>query len=84
MRKAIVKLSDLKFLNFMVASMYITMHMTEDEQRRSPLYRILPRRMTKNGVRPGVSAKPGNEENWTFPATDRTEFEERVPWSAWS
>ena len=64
--------------NFRMASMYIAMHMTKDEERRSPLYRVLPRRTARNGVRPEVSAKPGNEENWIFPAADRTEFEERL------
>ena len=72
--------TDVKFLsfNYRVASVYIAMHMTEEEQRRSPLYRILPRRSTKHGVKPGVSAKPGNQENWTFPEVKRTEFEERM------
>ena len=55
-------------INYRVASLYIALHMTEDEQRRSPLYRVLRRRTTRNGVRPGVSAKPGNAENWVFPA----------------
>ena len=32
-----------KNFNFRVASIYIAMHMTEEEQQRSPLYRILPR-----------------------------------------
>jgi hypothetical protein len=72
--------SDVKFLNFnfKVAGLYIAMHMTEEEQRRSPLYRVLPRRTTKAGVRPGVSANPKNEENWSFPAVERTDFEERL------
>ena len=72
--------SNVKFLNFnyRVASLYIAMHMTEEEQRRSPLYRVLPRRTTKNGVRPGVTANPKNEENWMFPEVEKTEFEERL------
>ena len=72
--------SDIKFLNFNyeVASKYIAMHLTEEEQRRSPLYRVLPRRTTRNGVKPGVSAKPKNDKNWLFPAKERTEFEERL------
>ena len=72
--------SNIRFQNFdyRKGRIYIAMHMTEDEQRRSPLYRVLPRRTTRNGVRPGVGAKPGNEENWMFPAEDRTEFEERL------
>ena len=39
---------------------------------------IVQSRTTKNGVRPGVSANPKNEENWKFPEVDRTEFEERL------
>ena len=48
--------SDIKFLNinYQVAGKYVAMHLTPEEQRRSPLYNILPRRTSKNGVRPGV------------------------------
>ena len=60
----------------MVAGKYIAMHLTEEEQRRSPLYRVLPRRTTKNGVKPGVSSKPKNDENWMYPAEEMTELEE--------
>ena len=57
--------SGIKFENidFRLAGKYISMHLTEEEQRVSPLWRILPRRTTRNGVRPGVSADPRNEEN---------------------
>ena len=55
------------------------MHLTEDEQRRSPLARVLPRRKSGvKGVRPGVSSNPDNDEFWTFSRNSRTEFEERM------
>ena len=72
--------SNINFQNFnyLVAGKYIAMHLTEEEQRRSPLYRVLPRRTTKNGVKPGVSSKPKNDENWMYPAEEMTELEERL------
>ena len=41
--------------------------MDKTEQRLSPLYRVLPRRTSKGGVRPGVTSDPDNDENWAFP-----------------
>ena len=42
--------SDVKFLNFnfRAASLYIAMHLTEEEQRRSYLYRVIPIRTAKS------------------------------------
>jgi hypothetical protein len=54
------------------------MHLTDDEQRRSPLYRVLPRRTTRIGVKPGASAKPKHDENWMYSAKEMTELEERL------
>ena len=56
---------DIRFqsFNYWVASKYIAMHLTEEEQSRSPLYRVLQKRTTKNEVNPGVSSKPRNYEN---------------------
>ena len=72
--------SNINFQNFnyLVAGKYIAMHLTAEEQRRSPLYRVLPRRTTSNGVKPGVSSKPKNDENWMYPAKEMTELEERL------
>ena len=54
------------------------MHMTEEELRRSPLARILPRREAKGGVRPGVSAAPRIDKSWSFRKAERTELDERM------
>ena len=57
--------SDIKFENidYQKAGTYVALHLTEDEQRRSPLARILPRRKAGvRGVRPGVSSNPNNDE----------------------
>ena len=73
--------SDIKFENidYQKAGKYVAMHLTEDEQRRSPLARILPRRKSGvRGVRPGVSSNPNNDECWTYPKGERTDFEERM------
>jgi hypothetical protein len=74
--------SGIKFENFdfRVAGKYVACHITEVEQRLSPLSRILPRRVTKGngGVRPGVSADPKKDDNWLFPKAERTELEERM------
>ena len=72
--------SDIKFENvdFHMAGKYVAMHMTEEEQRVSPISRILPRRTAKGGVRPGVSSDPRNDEHWSFPDAKRTELEEKI------
>ena len=72
--------SDISFLNFnyRIGALYIAMHLTPDEVRRSPLARILPSRTARGGMRPGVNANPKSEENWEFPEDEITEFEERL------
>ena len=68
-----------KSIDFQKAGKYVAMHLTEEEQRRSPKARILPRRKTGvRGVHPGVSSNPNNVDFWTFPKDERTEFEERM------
>ena len=52
--------------------------MTEEEQRISELRDILPRRTTKNGVKPGVTSKPENDENWKFLDKEPTEHQKKV------
>jgi hypothetical protein len=39
-----------KNINYHTAEKYVAMHMTGEEQRRSPLARILPRREARGGV----------------------------------
>ena len=72
--------SDINFqmINFRVAGKYVAMHLSKEEQLLSPLRRILPVRTAKGGVRPGVSAAPGKDENWSFPISSLTEYEERL------
>ena len=53
-------------INYHMAGKYVAMHMTEEEQIRSPLARILPRREARGGVCLGVSADPRNDENFSF------------------
>ena len=67
-----------KNINYHTAGKYVAMHMTEEEQKRSPLARILPRREARGGVRPGVCANPRNDENWSFQKAERTELEEKM------
>ena len=54
----------------------ITMHKTD--QRTSPLWRILPRRTSRGGVRPGVTCDPDKEDHWYFPPSDLTSLEKRM------
>ena len=42
---------------------YVAMHLTKEDQLRSPLARVLPRSTARGGVRPCVSADPDNNEN---------------------
>ena len=72
--------SDINFqmINYRVAGKYVAIHLSKEEQMLSPLRRILPVRTAKGGVRPGVSAAPGNDENWRFPANPLTEYDERL------
>jgi hypothetical protein len=64
-------------INYRQARMYLAMHMTEAEQRISPLRRVLPTREA-SGVRPGVTSDPRKEGNWIFPDTELTELEQRM------
>ena len=52
--------------------------MTMSEQRLSPLWRVLPRRSSVSGVRPGVTADVNCEEHWIFPEVGITSLEERM------
>jgi hypothetical protein len=42
------------------------------------LWRVLPRRTSKGGVRPGVTASPDNEEHWYFPPMEMTDAEMKM------
>ena len=72
--------SKIKFenVNYRKARMYIASSLSKSEQRISKLYRVLPRRTAKGGVRPGCTADPEKEENWIFPAATPTELDERM------
>ena len=48
------------------------------DQRTSALWRVLPRRTSRGGVRPGVTSSPDNEEHWYFPPMEMTETERRM------
>ena len=52
--------------------------MNKTDQRTSPLWRLLPRRTSRGGVRPGITASPENEEHWYFPSVEPTELEKRM------
>jgi hypothetical protein len=60
-------------INYRKARLYIATNMNKTDQRTSPLWRVLPRRTSRGGVRPGVTASPDNEEHWFFPAVQLTE-----------
>ena len=66
--KAIMK-SKIRFsnINYRKARLYIAINMNKTDQRLSPLWRVLPRRTSGGGVRPGVTSSPENEEDWFFP-----------------
>ena len=59
-------------INYRKARLYISINMNKTDQRTSPLWRVLPRRTSRGGVRPGVTASPENEENWYFPEVELT------------
>ena len=67
-------------INYRKATQYIAMCLSKEEQMLSPLKRILPRRTSKGGVRPGVTANTDNEENWIFPVNEEqmTTMEKRM------
>ena len=56
----------------------IAINMNKTDQRTSPLWRVLPRRTSRGGVRPGVTSSPENEEHWYFPPMSMTEAEKRM------
>ena len=65
-------------INYRKANQYIAMCLTKEEQAVHPLKRVLPRRTSKGGVRPGVTADPRREENWIFPEVEMTRKEKRM------
>jgi hypothetical protein len=65
-------------VNLRKATQYIAMCLTNKEHSVSPLRRILPRRTSRGGVKPGVTSKPSNEENWKFPEVEITSRERRM------
>ena len=75
-----VMASPVKFnnINPMIAAKYIAINLTESEARLSSLYPVLPRRITRQGVRPGITSNPENDTNWVFPARIFTEEQERM------
>ena len=67
-----------KNINYRKARLCLATNMNETDQRTSPLWRILPRRTSRGGVRPGITASPDNEEHWYFPNVELTELEKRM------
>ena len=65
-------------INYKKARLYITINMNKTDQGTSQLWRVLPRRTSRGGVRPGVPASPDNEEHWYFPEVQLTESEKRL------
>ena len=59
-----------KNINYRKALLYIAINMNKTDQRTSPLWRVLPRRTSRGGVRPGVTSSPDNEEHWYFPGAE--------------
>ena len=76
---AVIK-SKIKFfnINYRKALLYLAINMNKTDQRTSPLWRVLPRRTSKAGVRPGVTSSPENEEHWYFPPREMTSSEKRM------
>ena len=76
---AIMK-SKVKFnnINYRKALLYLAINMHKTDQRTSPLWRVMPRRTSRGGVRPGVTASPDNEEHWYFPPMNLTQTEKRM------
>ena len=77
--KAIMK-SGVKFnnINYRKALLYLAINMHKTDQRTSPLWRIMPRRTSGGGVRPGVTANPDKEQHWYFPPMNLTEMDKRM------
>ena len=69
--------TNIKFnnINYRIAAKYVSIYLSETEARLSPMFPILPRRTSKQGVRPGVTSNPDNESSWWYP-TDTAKFTE--------
>ena len=67
-----------KNINYSKALLYIAINMNKTDQRTSPLWRVLPRRTSRGGVRPGVTSSPGNEEHWYIPGAELTMKDKRL------
>ena len=68
----------IKNINYRKGLLYIAINMNKTDQRSSPLWRILPRRTSGGGVRPGVTSDPEKEDHWYFPKVELTELEKRM------
>ena len=65
-------------INYRKALLYLAITMNKTDQRTSPLWRVLPRRTSRGGVRPGVTASPETEDHWYFPPRELTNLEKRM------
>ena len=65
-------------INYRKALLYLAINMHKTDQRTSPLWRVMPRRTSGGGVRPGVTASPDKEQHWYFPPMNLTEMEKRM------
>ena len=67
--------SEVKFvgMDYLEAARMIALTSSEQECRLGPLMRVLPRRRSKNGTRPGItgedplSGDSGSQDQWKFP-----------------
>ena len=62
-------------INYKIAAKLVSIHISDSETRLSPTFPILPRRTSKQGVRPGVTSNPDNESSWWYPM-DTAKFTE--------
>ena len=71
-------------VNFKEAVRYLALNWSKAECRTSPLRRVLPRRSSTQGTRPGMTGQgplgpgEGRKEQWTFPRVCLTELEKRM------
>ena len=65
-------------INYRKALLYLAINMHKTDQRTSALWRILPRRTSQGGVRPGVTTSPDKEDHWFFPTMQLTDREKRM------
>ena len=54
------------------------MNPSKTEQRISPLYCVLPRRLSEGGSRPGVTASVDKDDHRVFPEVELTTLEKRI------